>query len=77
MIADPSTPAEDGGPVLEQNGATDEEKIAGIIAQTRVDLGDESVERYADVIGQRFSDSGIEASDDELRGHAEKATGSR
>lgn len=75
MSADPVTPPEDGGQVLHQHSAPDHEKIAGILAQTRVDLGGESVERYAEVLDQRFLDAGLDVSDDDRRAHAERAAG--
>jgi hypothetical protein len=52
-------------PVLAQNQATRQEKIDGIVAQTRVDLGGETDERYAEVLRQRFVDSGIEMTDED------------
>lgn len=60
-------------PVLEQNAASTDEKLQGIAAQTRVDLGDESHDRYAEVIRQRLSDAQIELSDDEVTTLARQA----
>ncbi|MEV8370071.1 hypothetical protein [Microbacterium sp. NPDC064584] len=60
-------------PVLEQNDASTEDKLQGIAAQTRVDLGDESHDRYAEVIRQRLSDAQIELSDDEVTTWARRA----
>lgn len=51
-------------PAMSQNNASDGEKIAGIVAQTRVDVGDQDDARIADVLRQRFSDSGIAVADD-------------
>lgn len=53
-------------PVLAQNHASTGEKLDGIAAQTRVDLGEESQERYEEVLRQRLSDSGIALTDDEV-----------
>ena len=41
-------------PVLEQNDASIQDKLDGIAAQTRVDLGDESQDRYEEVLRQRL-----------------------
>jgi hypothetical protein len=53
-------------PVLEQNNASTSDKLDGIVAQTRVDLGDESHERYEEVLRQRLSDAGIAQTDAEV-----------
>lgn len=53
-------------PVLEQNSASTSDKLDGIAAQTRVDLGDESHERYEEVLRQRLSDAEIQQTDDEV-----------
>lgn len=72
----PISPPEDGGPIMQQHPAPDVDKIAGIVAQTRADVGMESVERIADVLRQRLSDSKIEVSDDEVADLAQQvATG--
>jgi len=60
-------------PVLQQNQATDQERIDGIVAQTRADLGDESDERYAEVLRQRLEDSGIPMSDEDRQRLAQRA----
>ena len=61
-------------PVLEQNDASIQDKLDGIAAQTRVDLGDESQDRYEDVLRQRLSDSGIQITDDEVSKLARRAS---
>lgn len=72
----PTDPPEDGGPIMDQHPASDVDKIAGIVAQTRSDVGTEPVERIAEVLRQRFSDSGLEVSDDEVADLAQQvATG--
>jgi 3-oxoacyl-ACP reductase-like protein len=53
-------------PVLEQNNATTQDKLDGIAAQTRVDLGDESQDRYEEVLRQRLDDAGIQLTDDDV-----------
>jgi hypothetical protein len=62
-------------PVLPQNDASVEDKLAGIAAQTRVDLGDESHERYQQVIRQRLNDTGIELTDDQVSDLARRSSG--
>jgi hypothetical protein len=51
-------------PALDQNPAGDEDRIAGIVAQTRADVGDRDLERIADVLRQRFEDSGLDVDAD-------------
>ena len=53
-------------PAMSQNNASDQEKIGGIVAQTRVDVGDQDDARIADVLRQRLDQSGIATTDDEL-----------
>ncbi|MGZ8804525.1 MAG: hypothetical protein ACXWZG_04395, partial [Microbacterium sp.] len=53
-------------PVLEQNAASTQDKLDGLAAQTRVDLGDESQARYEEVLRQRLTDSEIQLTDDEV-----------
>lgn len=60
-------------PVLEQNTPTTQDKLDGIAAQTRVDLGDDSHDRYQDVLRQRLSDAGIQQTDDEVDSLARRA----
>ena len=62
-------------PVLAQNNATTQEKLDGIAAQTRVDLGDESHERYEEVLRQRLNDSEIQLTDDEVSDLARRSSG--
>jgi hypothetical protein len=52
------------GPSLEQNDASDEDRIAGIVAQTHSDVGGTGVERIADVLAQRFADAGLDVDAD-------------
>jgi hypothetical protein len=47
-------------PAMSQNDAPAVDKVAGIVAQTRADVGTESLERIAEVLGQRLSQSGVE-----------------
>lgn len=47
-------------PAMSQNNASDLEKVTGIVAQTRQDIGTEPVERIAEVLQQRLDQAGIE-----------------
>lgn len=60
-------------PVLAQNAASIEDKLEGIAAQTRLDLGDESDERYQEVLRQRLTDAGIDLTDDDVRSLAQRS----
>lgn len=60
-------------PVLEQNNATTSDKLDGIAAQTRMDLGDESHDRYQEVLRQRLSDAEISLTDDEVSALARRS----
>lgn len=72
----PIDPPEDGGPIMDQHPAPDVDKIAGIVAQTRSDVGTESVERIAEVLRQRVDDAGLDLSDGEIADLAQQvATG--
>lgn len=53
-------------PAMAQNNATDDEKIEGIVAQSRVDVGHESHERVQEVLRQRFADAGVEVEPERL-----------
>lgn len=59
-----AAPGVQNEPALDQNPASDEERIAGIVAQTRADVGDAGVERIADVLVQRFTDAGLDVDAD-------------
>ncbi|KAA9111518.1 hypothetical protein [Microbacterium rhizomatis] len=62
---------EQSEPAMDLDTVTDQERIDGILAQTRVDVGDEDAARIAEVLRQRFEDAGIPASADELASFAE------
>lgn len=59
-------------PAMDQNNATNDEKIAGIIVQTRADVGTESVERAREVLVQRFEETGVSVDEDQLDGYARR-----
>jgi hypothetical protein len=69
---DPATAsATQDAPAMDVDVVTDEERIDGILAQTRVDVGGADAERIAEVLRQRFADAGIPASDEQLASFAE------
>lgn len=53
-------------PRLDQNETSETDKIAGIVVQTRADVGTESEERIRDVLAQRLSDAGLSLSDADI-----------
>lgn len=54
-------------PAMSQNNASDLEKVTGIVAQTRQDIGTEPMERIAEVLRQRFDQAGIELPDSDVQ----------
>ncbi|GAA5026080.1 hypothetical protein ACFQRL_12215 [Microbacterium fluvii] len=60
-----STDAEDQ-PAMEQNVASDADKVDGIVAQVRADLAGESPERIAAVLAQRLEQAGIALSHSDI-----------
>jgi hypothetical protein len=59
-------PGTQNAPAQDMHDTTDEDKIAGIVAQTRADVGEKDETRIADVLRQRFSDTGIHVADDRV-----------
>ena len=59
-------PGTQNAPVQDMHHATDEDKIAGIVAQTRQDVGDKDESRIADVLRQRFTETGVHVADDRI-----------
>lgn len=53
-------------PAMDQNIASDEDKIAGIALQTRHDVGDADPSRIEEVLAQRFRDAGLEVGAERL-----------
>jgi hypothetical protein len=47
-------------PAMAQNNAPDVDKISGIVAQTRQDVGTEPLERIVEVLQQRLAQAGVE-----------------
>lgn len=62
-------------PLLDQNAASDADKVQGIVAQTRADVPNESAERIAEVLTQRFSDAGMTITDEEIARLAQGVAG--
>lgn len=61
-------------PAMDQNNASDLDKVAGIVAQTRQDIGTEPLERIQEVLQQRFDQSGIELSENDVRELAQQVS---
>lgn len=62
-------------PRLAQNAATLEEEVAGIVEQTRADLGVATEEKIRHVLGQRLHDAGISESDADIESMVTKVMG--
>lgn len=62
-------------PALAQNHASDEDKVRGIVAQTTVDLPGAPAERVADVLTQRFTESGVDVGADRIAALAAEIAG--
>lgn len=54
-------------PAMAQNNASDLEKVSGIVAQTRADVGTEPVERITEVLHQRLEQAGIDLPDGDVQ----------
>ncbi|MBZ4487694.1 hypothetical protein LQ938_02585 [Microbacterium sp. cx-55] len=52
-------------PLMDQHDASIDDKINGIVAQTRIDVPGADHDRIVDVLRQRFSDAGIGGVDDD------------
>lgn len=72
---EPTPPGTQDGPLLDTHDTTLSDQVEGILVQTRADLGEESTDRYAEVLRQRFADTGIEVPDDRMASLAERAAG--
>ena len=53
-------------PAMAQNNASDIDKVAGIVAQTRQDVGTDPLEHIAHVLRQRLTQSGIELPENDI-----------
>jgi hypothetical protein len=80
-VVDESSPASGPGsaegtqdePALDQNQRSTQDQLDGIAMQTRADLGDESQDRYEEVLRQRLRDAGIQLTDDDVRALAQRS----
>jgi len=72
----PSPEGEQTEPKMDLHPTDDEARIAGVVAQTRADVGGQSEERVADVLRQRFSDIGLDLGDDRIRALAAEVNAS-
>lgn len=71
-----SRPGEQSKPKMDTHPTDDEARIAGVVVQTRADVGGKSEERVADVLRQRFADIGLELGDDRIRALAAEVNAS-
>ena len=62
-------------PAMDVHDASHEDKVAGIAAQTRLDVGGEGHERIADVLSQRFTDAGMTVTDEDRIALAKRISG--
>jgi hypothetical protein len=62
-------------PAMDVHDASHEDKVAGIAAQTRLDVGGEGHERIADVLSQRFTDAGMTVTDEDRVALAKRISG--
>jgi hypothetical protein len=53
-------------PAMSQNDASTIDKVAGIVAQTRSDVGTEPQDRIAEVLHQRLEQAGVDLPDNEV-----------
>ena len=53
-------------PVMDMHVASDDDKIRGIVDQTRQDVGGEGEERIIEVLRQRFEESGLAVDEAQL-----------
>ena len=54
-------------PVLDQNTATEQERLDGLIAQLRADVTGEDIATVEAAVRRRLSDTGVEADEDLVR----------
>ena len=64
--ADLSGEQEQRLPAMSQNNASEVDKVAGIVAQTRSDVATEPHDRIVEVLHQRLEQSGIHLPEDEI-----------
>lgn len=64
------------GAVMDEHDSSVQEKIDGIVAQTRVDVADKPSARIDDVLRQRLSDAGITLDDAAVTALTERVSAS-
>ncbi|MDF2048202.1 hypothetical protein [Microbacterium sp. Kw_RZR3] len=69
-------PDEQSEPIMDTHETDDEARIAGVVVQTRADVGGKSDERVAEVLRQRFAQIGLELGDDRIRALAAEVNAS-
>lgn len=62
-------------PTMDMHVASNEDKVHGIVLQTRQDVGGESEERIIEVLRQRIAETGVDVSDDRLPELAREVAG--
>ena len=70
----PDTPQEQRNPMMDMHDTSVEEKVAGIVEQTRDDVTRMPQQDVTELLQQRLSDAGIGVSDDELGELAARVT---
>lgn len=68
-------PGEQSEPMMDTHSTDDGARIAGVVVQTRADVGDKSEDRIVEVLRQRFADIGLDLGDDRLRALAAEVAG--
>ncbi len=61
-------------PAMSQNNASEVDKVAGIVAQTRMDIATQGREQVVHVLRQRLEQIGIDLSDAEVEELADQIT---
>lgn len=69
--ASPAGASTQSEPMMDVDVVSEQDRIDGILAQTRVDVGTEDAARITEVLEQRFADAGITASAEQVTAFAE------
>ncbi|TFC93540.1 hypothetical protein E3T28_03035 [Cryobacterium sinapicolor] len=62
-------------PIQDQHSQSDEDKVAGILAQVEADLAGHSEPQVLEALRERFADAGHTVSDEALQDHARRIVG--
>ncbi len=73
--AAPAPATTQDGPALDQNVATDMERLDGVVQQVRADVGGEDVAIIEKSLRSRLADTGIVVADDEVSALARDIAG--